>query len=44
MTTKTLCNNLEINKNNSNIQYEIRSFTKFMNECTDKTLKHKRGQ
>ena len=31
ITIKTLCNDLEIIKNNSNFQYVIRSFTKFMN-------------
>ena len=39
ITIKTLCNDLEIIKNNSNFQYVIQDFTKFMNECTDKTLK-----
>ena len=42
ITIKTLCNDLEINKNNSNFQYVIRSFSKFMNELADKTLKHKK--
>ena len=42
ITIKTLSNELEINKNNSNFQYVIRSFTKFMTECTNKTLKHKK--
>ena len=42
ITIKTLCNDLEIIKNNSNFQYVIQSFTKFMNECADKTLKHKK--
>ena len=39
---KALCNNLDINKNNSNFQYVIGSFTKFMTECADKTLKRKK--
>ena len=42
ITIKTLCNDLEIIKNNSNFQYVIQGFTKFMNECADKTLKHKK--
>ena len=42
ITIKTLCNDLEIIKNNSNFQYVIQGFTKYMNECADKTLKHKK--
>ena len=42
ITIKILCNDLESKKNNSNFQYMIQSFTKFMNECADKTLKHKK--
>ena len=42
ITIQTLCNDLEITKNNSNFQYVIHSFTKFVNKCTDKTLKHKK--
>ena len=42
ITIKTLCNDLEIIQNNSNFQYVIQGFTKFMNECADKTLKHKK--
>ena len=42
ITIKTLCNDLEIINNNSHFQYVIRSFTKFMNECADKTRKHKK--
>ena len=42
ITIKSLCSDLEIIKNNSNFQYVIQSFTKFMNECANKTLKHKK--
>ena len=42
ITIKTLCNDFEIIKNNSNFQYVIQSFTKFMNECANKTLKDKK--